>query len=165
MTRSKKPIDEAFHRAVTNALGARSPYVAAREAGLSMNAISRVAEGRTRSCRGRSRLRARSGSRSAMSCRAAATRAARAARLALRMMKLMRPEFQKIVEADEDKINAFVEAFAASYDDFVRELGPTRTGDPNATVLLHLGMFQRQMFQRQEAAKAASAGEGDQGDQ
>ena len=45
MPRTKKPIDKDFHRAATNALGARNPYTVARGAGLCHQSIARVLAG------------------------------------------------------------------------------------------------------------------------
>ena len=156
MTRSKKPLDDAFHRAVTNTLGPRSPYVVAREADLPTNAISRVLEGTDPQLSRAIEVAKALGfeiryewPRGKVMDQGGGIRS-RAAMLAVRMMTVLRPGLRDLTE--HPLAGVFAEALIHAYEDIAHELGPTRTSNPDEAYGQMLRMLERQM-----AARAAEA--------
>ena len=152
MVKTKKPLDEAFHRAVTNTLAGRSPYAIARDAGLPFQSIVRVLEGTDPHLSRAIEIADALGfkicyawPRDEATDRGVETRR-RAARLAASVM-LLRPEFREILASP--RIGVFVEQFAALQEGFARDLGPTRTDDPDRKFIKHL-----ETIEHQKAAQA-----------
>ena len=130
MVRSKKPIDEAFHEAVTNNLGARSPYVVARDAGLTMNSISRAIEGVDPQLSRAIEVAHALGFEIRYEWPLGSETHRQAAGLAIRSMRLFGSrQFREILKMKGAE--ALLERFAVSYANYLYELGPTCTGDPD----------------------------------
>ena len=145
MTREKKAIDADFHRAVTNTIGRQSAVAVAAAAGLTKHAIQRALEGVNPLLTGAIEIASALGFEIRYEWPRGADAHRHATRLAVHMHAAMRPEFRELT--DHPQIWAFAEAFIATRDDMARELGPSRTGDPDKTfdALLRVIEMQKKM--------------------
>ena len=146
MAKLKRPLDEEFHRAVTNVLGSRSPHILARENLLPINAISRVFAGVDSQLSRVIEIANALGFEVRYEWPRGADAHRQATRLAVHMMLAMRPEFRELT--DHPQIWAFAEALIATHENLARELGPSRTGDPDQTFAALLRVIEMQKKMR-----------------
>ena len=130
--KTKKPLDEDFHRAVTNCLGKRLPSVVARDADLPYQSISRVLDGVDPQLSRAIEVARALGFEIRYDWPLDSEARRLAVQLAIRSVRLFGPRQFREILAMKDA-DALLEHFAASLANYAHELGPTRTDEPDET--------------------------------
>jgi len=142
MAKSKKPLDEAFKHTMTNTLRDRSPYGAAKKAGLPISAIAKVLNGANPELSRAIEIAGALGFEVRYEWPRDHEAHRQATRLAVNSMMVMRPEFREFTE--NPMVWAFAEALVLSRETYARELGPSKTDDPAKITLAMLRLIEMQ---------------------